>query len=69
MTATSLSISATLRSTTWIEKTIEFILAVSAEHRRNNNTLYYNFYFIRICGNKEYCQNGGQKKPAGKKKH
>ena len=50
MTATSLSISATLRSTTWIEKTIGFILAVSAEHRRNNNTLYYNFYYIRICG-------------------
>ena len=68
MTAPSLSISATLRSTTWIEKNIGFILAVSAEHRRNNNTLYYNFYYIRICGNKEYCQNGGQKKPAGKKK-
>ena len=27
-----------------------FILAVSAEHRRHNNTLYNNFYYIQICG-------------------
>ena len=30
-------------------KTILFILAVSAEHRRYNNTLYI-FYYIQICG-------------------
>ena len=37
-------------STTWIEKTIRFILAVSAKHCGNNNTLYYNFYYIQISG-------------------
>ena len=31
-------------------KTIRFILAVSAEHRRYNNTLYNIFYYIQICG-------------------
>ena len=33
-------------------KTIRFILAVSAEHRKYNNTLYNNFYFIQTCGGK-----------------
>ena len=31
-------------------KTIRFILAFSAEHRRYNNTLYNIFYYIQICG-------------------
>ena len=31
-------------------KNIRFILAVSAEHRRYNNTLYNIFYYIQICG-------------------
>ena len=31
-------------------KTIRFILAVSAEHRRYNNTLYNIFFYIQICG-------------------
>ena len=31
-------------------KTTRFILAVSAEHRRYNNTLYNIFYYIQICG-------------------
>ena len=31
-------------------KTIRFILAVSAEHRRYNNTFYNIFYYIQICG-------------------
>ena len=31
-------------------KTIRFILAVSAEHRRYNNTVYNIFYYIQICG-------------------
>ena len=43
-------ISAPLCSTTWIRKTIRFILAVSAEHRRHNNTLYSILYYIQICG-------------------
>ena len=40
------------RSTTQynMNRTIRFILAFSAEHRRNNNTLYYNFYYIQLCG-------------------
>ena len=33
-------------------KTIRFILAVSAEHRRYNNTLYNIFYYIQTCGGK-----------------
>ena len=61
-------------------KTIRFILAVSAEHRRYNNILYNIFYYIQICGvikelveswvtvYAEYSQNRGQKKPARKKK-
>ena len=31
-------------------KTIRFFLAVSAEHRRYNSTLYNIFYYIQICG-------------------
>ena len=31
-------------------KTVRFLLAVSAEHRRYNNTLYNIFYYIQICG-------------------
>ena len=31
-------------------ETIRFILAVLAEHRRYNNTLYNIFYYIQICG-------------------
>ena len=31
-------------------KAIRFILAVSAEHRRYNNTLYNIFYHIQTCG-------------------
>ena len=27
-----------------------YILVVSAEDRRNNNTLYFNFYYIQIYG-------------------
>ena len=70
-------ISAPERSTTWIGKTIRFILAVSAEHRRNNNTWNYNFYYSNIMVDKleqslatvykEYCQNGGQKNLPEKK--
>ena len=30
-------------------KIIRFILAVSAKHRRYNNTLYNVFYYIQIC--------------------
>ena len=30
-------------------KIIRFILAVSAKHRRYNNTLYNIFYYIQIC--------------------
>ena len=51
-------------------------MAVSAEHRTYKNKLYNNFYYIQTCGGKleqswatvytEYCQNRGQKKPAGK---
>ena len=33
-------------------KTIWFILAVSVEHRRYNNTLYNIFYYIQTCGGK-----------------
>ena len=33
-------------------KTIRFILAFSAEHRKYNNTLYNNFYYIQTCGGK-----------------
>ena len=33
-------------------KTIRFILAVSAEHRRYNNALYNIFYYIQTCGGK-----------------
>ena len=33
-------------------KAIRFILAVSAEHRRYNNTLYNIFYYIQTCGGK-----------------
>ena len=47
-----LNISAPLRSTTWIRKTIRFILAVSAEQRRYNNTLCNVFYYIQTCGGK-----------------
>ena len=52
-------------------------MAVSAEHRAYKNKLYHNFYYIqtRWWKNKnraerqftQYCQNRGQKKPAGKK--
>ena len=31
-------------------KTVRFLLAVSAEHRRYNNTLYNIFYYMQICG-------------------
>ena len=40
------SISAPLRSTTWIGQTIRFILPVSAEHRRKNNTLWPSSHFF-----------------------
>ena len=33
-------------------KTIRFILAVSAGHRRYNNTLYNIIYYIQTCGGK-----------------
>ena len=44
------SISAPLHSTTWIRQTIRFILAVSAEHRRKNNTLCpSSHFFLRLA--------------------
>ena len=45
-------ISVPQRSTTWIRKTIRFIMAVSAEHLTYNNTLYNNLYYIQTCGGK-----------------
>ena len=79
-----LNISAPLRSTTWIRKTVRFILAVSAEHRRYNNTLCNIFYYIQTCGGEtrtelsdslhrilsetEARKNLPEKTPVGKKK-
>ena len=45
-------IPAPLCSTTWIRKTIRFILAVSAEHRRYKNTFYNIASYIQTCGGK-----------------
>ena len=46
---TNYQISAPLAVQHESEKPLGFyILVVSAEHRRNNNTLYFNFYYIQI---------------------
>ena len=67
--------SAPLRRTTWTEKPLHLFRLFWPSTERYNNTLYYNFYYKQKLEQswttvyKEYCQNGGQKKPAEKKTH